>query len=160
MKKRYVLAFFVAALVGTGLHFLYPLLPVPVVGLFAPVSESVWEHLKLLYWPFLAVSFFLCRRADDAPAAWSGPLLALLVMPVFLLGVYYTLLDGFDVQSLWVDISLYYLTLALGTIVSYRVTKSGKLGYLAGVLVIGVGLYGACLVLFTMAPPELSIFVP
>lgn len=160
MKKRYALAFFLAALIGTGLHFLYPLLPVPVVGLFAPMNESVWEHLKLLYWPFLAVSFLLCRKPVDAPTAWSGPLLAQLVMPVFLLGVYYILSAGFDVYSLWMDILLYYLTLALGTVTAYRVTRSGKLAYLAGVLVIGVGLYGACLVLFTMAPPDFPIFIP
>ena len=88
MKKRFWLAFGIAVLAGTGLHFLYDVCPVPLVGLFAPVNESVWEHLKLLYWPFLAAGFFLCLHAPDAPRAWSGFLLAQLVMPLALLGTY------------------------------------------------------------------------
>ena len=53
MKKRFWLAFGIAVLAGTGLHFLYDVCPVPLVGLFAPVNESVWEHLKLFFWPCL-----------------------------------------------------------------------------------------------------------
>ena len=62
MRSRYAAAFALAAAAGTGLHFLYPLLPIPLVALFAPVSESVWEHLKLLYWPFLVAAAALARR--------------------------------------------------------------------------------------------------
>lgn len=160
MKRRFALAFVLTALAGTALHFAYMLCPVPAVGLFAPVNESVWEHLKLLYWPFLAASFCLCFRAPDAQRAWSGFLLAQLVMPLALLGTYYTLYAGFGVECLWADIALYYLSLALGFRMAYTLEKSGRLTFLAGVLVILTGLYGAALVLFTMAPPALPIFTP
>ena len=101
MKKRYALAFLLTALAGTALHFAYDWCLSPLVGLFAPVNESVWEHLKLLFWPFLAAGF----------AA------------------------------------------------ALRVNRSGRFGWLAGVLVILTGLYGAALILFTLAPPELPIFM-
>lgn len=69
---RFVL---VAAFLGTLNHFLYFLSgQSAIVALFCPVNESVWEHLKLLYFPFLFVSiweyfslrpaalhFFYCR---------------------------------------------------------------------------------------------------
>ena len=43
----------VAAFLGTLNHFLYFLSgQSPIVALFCPVNESVWEHLKLLYFPF------------------------------------------------------------------------------------------------------------
>lgn len=160
MKNRFVRAYVLTALAGSALHFAYTLAPVMAVGLFAPVNESVWEHLKLLYWPFLAAGFILCRKSPDAPRAWSGFLLAELVMPLFLLGIYYTLRTGFAVHALWLDLALYCATLALGFRLAYALKKSGRLSYLAGVLVIAVGLYGAALVLFTMAPPSLPIFVP
>ena len=65
----------VAAFLGTLNHFLYFLSgQSPIIALFCPVNESVWEHLKLLYFPFLFVSiweylslhpvvlpFFYCR---------------------------------------------------------------------------------------------------
>ena len=38
--------------------------------------------------------------------------------------------------------------------------KSGKWSFLSGVMVLLVGLYGAALILFTLAPPELPIFLP
>ena len=80
-------------------------------------------------------------------------------MPVFLIGIYYTLHAGFGVQSVYADIGLYYLTLGLGFAAALRVNRGGRLGWLAGVLVILTGLYGAALILFTLAPPELPIFM-
>ena len=72
MKKRFWIAFFLTALAGAGLHFVYELCPLPIVGLFAPVNESVWEHLKLFFWPFLAAAFVLTRGQADGQRAWSG----------------------------------------------------------------------------------------
>ena len=148
-----------AALVGSALHFGYDLCPSPLVGLICPVTESVWEHLKLLYWPFLASGFLLNRKAQDAQAAWSGTLAALLVMPAFLLGIYYILESGFAFTAGWLNIALYVLSLALGFWLMARLTKTGGLSWLCGVLVIAAGLYGAALILFTMAPPALPIFL-
>ena len=154
MKKRYALAFLLTALAGTALHFAYDWCPSPLVGLFAPVNESVWEQTVPR-----AAGFALTRGQAEKPAAWSGFLLAELGMPVFLIGIYYTLHAGFGVQSVYVDIGLYYLTLGLGFAAALRVNRSGRLGWLAGVLVILTGLYGAALILFTLAPPELPIFM-
>lgn len=159
MKRRYFLAFVLTALAGSALHFGFALCPSPLVGLFCPVSESVWEHLKLLYWPFLAAGFVLNRRAENAQAAWSGTLAGLLLMPAFLLGVYYTLESGFAFTAGWLNISLYVLSLALGFYLSAKLSRSGALSWLCGVLVILAGLYGAALILFTMAPPPLPIFL-
>ena len=39
-------------ILGTLLHFVYEWSGSNViVGIFSPVNESVWEHLKLLYFP-------------------------------------------------------------------------------------------------------------
>ena len=159
MGKRFWGCYLLAAVVGTAWHFLYRWLPLPVIGLFAPVNESVWEHLKLLYAPFLVCGFVLNRKAADTQAAWSGTLAALLAMPAFLLGVYYTLESGFSFTAGWLNITLYVLTLALGFRLSAKLCRTGQLSWLCGVLVIAVGLYGAALILFTMAPPALPIFL-
>ena len=158
MRRKWYLTALAAIAGGGGLHFLYDLWPSALTAVFAPVNESVWEHLKLLFWPFLAAGFALTHRQEDKPAAWSGILLSLLLMPLFLLGVYYLLLAGFGVHGLVLDIALYALTLALGFCLARRVQQSGRLAYLSGVLVIAAGLYGAALILFTLAPPELPIF--
>ena len=159
MKKRFVLAYVLAAFAATGLHFAYQWLPLPLVGLLAPVRESVWEHLKLLYWPFLCASFILGRKTGQPERFWGGMLAALLGMPALLLGVYYTLSAGFGAEALWLDVTLFYLILAGGFRAGYRLAENGKCSRLAGVLVILSGLYGAALILFTAAPPELPVFI-
>ena len=59
MKRRWLLTALGAILAGAGLHFLWQALPNPLFALISPVNESVWEHLKLLYWPMLAAALVL-----------------------------------------------------------------------------------------------------
>lgn len=159
MKLRYALAFILTAGLGAALHFGYSLCPAPLVGLFCPVNESVWEHLKLLYWPYLLAAFFLNRRAVHTQRVWAGALAGLLAMPAALLGVYYTLEGGFCFTSGILNIVLYLLSLTLGFFIFAKSARTGALSWLCGVLVILAGLYGAALILFTMAPPALPIFL-
>ena len=159
MRRKWGLVFTLAVLGGAALHFLYDVWPNPLTAVLAPINESVWEHLKLLYAPFLVCGFVLNRKAADTQAAWSGTLAALLAMPAFLLGVYYTLESGFSFTAGWLNITLYVLTLALGFRLSAKLCRTGQLSWLCGVLVIAAGLYGAALILFTMAPPALPIFL-
>ena len=46
-------------ILGTLLHFLYEWTGYNyLVGFISPVNESTWEHLKLLFFPVLFLSFF------------------------------------------------------------------------------------------------------
>ena len=78
MRRKWGVVFTLAVLGGAALHFLYDVWPNPLTAVLAPVNESVWEHLKLLYWPFLAAAFVLARGADDARGRWCGLLVGLL----------------------------------------------------------------------------------
>lgn len=62
MRRKWGLVFTLAVLGGAALHFLYDVWPNPLTAVLAPVNESVWEHLKLLYWPFLAAAFVARAR--------------------------------------------------------------------------------------------------
>ncbi len=158
MKKRYIIAFVISSLIGTGMHFLYDLLPSPITAVFAPVNESIWEHWKLLFWPFLTAAFILNRKEKDQARAWGAALSALVLMPLFLSGIYYTLASGFGVESGIVNISLYFLTMASGFWLFYSLHKSGKAAKWVGFVVILTGILGAALIFFTSAPPNLPIF--
>ena len=68
--KKLLLAYALAAVGGVLLHFLYQWLPNPVLALISPVRESVWEHVKLLYFPLLAVSLILGRGKGLGRAPW------------------------------------------------------------------------------------------
>ena len=52
MKLWQWIGFGVVTLAGTILHFLYDWTGGSIwAALFSGVSESVWEHMKLLFWP-------------------------------------------------------------------------------------------------------------
>ena len=81
MKRLCWMGWIGTVLLGIGLHALYAWRPIPLLGLFSPVNESVWEHLKLLYWPFLAV----CGRTTEGVSQqiYSLPHLATLVFALY-----------------------------------------------------------------------------
>lgn len=160
MKKKFILAAVVGAAVGAGLHFLYDAVPNVLTALISPVNESVWEHLKLLFFPMLLTAFWLARQTPDRYALWSGIFVAELVMPLFLLGGFYLLGCGFGAVSLPLDLALYAATMALGYFVAWLVFKSRHLEKAAVWLLIPVILYGASLILFTFAAPQFAVFMP
>ena len=53
-KKLEIIGFFFVSIVGTLLHFAYEASGSNfIAGIFAPVNESTFEHLKLLFYPFI-----------------------------------------------------------------------------------------------------------
>lgn len=156
MKRRYLLAFLITAALGTGLHFLYDLCPNALFALIAPVNESVWEHLKLLFWPFAAAGWYLCRHGTTLGALCAAEL----AMPAALLGAYYALRFGFGIFGLASDIALYYLALAGGFYFAYRHRASPVLARAAGVLAMLVCVLASCLLVFSIAAPDLPVFIP
>jgi len=159
MKKAFVIAAIVAAALGTGLHFLYDLLPNPLTALIAPINESIWEHLKLLFFPVLLAGCFLSRRSGTPGPLWTGIFTALLFMPLFLLGSYYIIESGFAYTARWLNLTLYYLTVAVGFLLAWRVFHIPAVEKYGGVLLLVVILYGSALILFTFAAPPLPIFL-
>ena len=83
-ERQIVLGVPVLFLVGTLCHFVYHLSgELFLVGLFVPVNESVWEHLKMVLWPtILWWSIFYAaagrHQSIDAPAWFAGALGAVL----------------------------------------------------------------------------------
>jgi len=64
-KKIIIIACIASILLGVILHFAYDFLGKnPIVGIFAPVNESVWEHLKLILIPFtiFGIAFYFYSK--------------------------------------------------------------------------------------------------
>lgn len=160
MKKSYVIAFILASAAGTALHFLFDALPNPLTALVSPISESVWEHLKLVFWPILLSAIFLSLKSPAPYRLWSGFLTALLAGPLFLTGAYYLLKCGLGLESLSIDLALYYITMAVSFLLAYAIDTGGRWERAVSWLVFPVILYGASLILFTFSAPEAPIFLP
>lgn len=158
MKKAYGLACAGAIAAGCALHFVFDWWPNPLTALLSPVSESVWEHLKLLFWPMLPAAALLRLKSARPLALWSGFLGAELAAPVLLLSAYYILCCGFGVMGLALDIALYVAAMSGSFCLAAAVYQWPKAERVGAWLILPVILYGASLVLFTFAPPDAPIF--
>ena len=57
LKRFCLVGFLVTTVLGILSHFVYDWTGGGfIIGLFFPVNESTWEHMKLMYFPLLAFS--------------------------------------------------------------------------------------------------------
>lgn len=88
LKRLSVIGVIFVTLAGTLSHFLYGWSGKnALVGLFAPVNESVWEHMKLLFFPMLLYGLFMVSRLKkEIPclpsALWAGVLAGTFTIPL------------------------------------------------------------------------------
>lgn len=158
MKKhtlQTILAFLLAAVLGFALHYLYGWLPNPVTALLSPVRESLWEHLKILFYPLLLAALWF---AGGDKGALAVRLLSLLAVCGLMLGVGYIYHVVFRGESVAFDIGLYLVLMALGFLLPRLLWPFGEwpgVGRAAGAL---TALLGVLIVWFTFFPPDSVLF--
>lgn len=130
------------------------------VALIAAVNESVWEHLKLAFWPGLAwATFEYAALRPRAWQFWAAKGVALLIAPVLIILIFYvyTALLGRNVLAL--DIATFVVAVAVGQIGSGILINSRRWNISA--TTVGISLLACQLIAystFTFFPPPFSIF--
>ncbi len=149
------------AITGTLLHFVYGWTDSnPIAGLFSPVSESTWEHMKLLFFPMLICSLFISYRQHAAyPCVLSG-LLAGTVIGCFLIPIiFYTYTGILSFHLLLLDIATFLVSVIAAFMIAYRLTKNCRVQpYRNAVIMITLTLTLAFF-LFTFFPPDIGLFI-
>jgi hypothetical protein len=148
-------------LLGSALHFTYDLSgKLAVVGAFSAVNESVWEHLKLAFWPsliWLLIEYFLIGNVTNNffIAKTLGACIMVVLIPIIFYS--YTSVTGESIFA--IDIATFILAVVIGQAVSYVFFKKNQFSRNAEkvTLVILVAL-GVAFIAFTFYPPYLPIF--
>jgi hypothetical protein len=144
---------------GSLLHFVYKWSHKnQIIGLFSPVNESVWEHLKMLFFPILLFSvveyFAIGYRYNNFIASKSlGIVIGLLAIVV----AFYTYTGIVGKNYLVADI----LTFVFGVVVAYLYSWY-SIHYISGNQIEGLILILAFLVaflLFTYNHPKIQLFI-
>lgn len=165
IKKANVLAIEIVGIVfiiilGSLLHFTFELSGNNiVVGSFSAVNESVWEHLKLAFWPaafWMFISMFLLRKS--VYNFFTAKTIGAYVMVMFIPTVFYSYTAFTGESNLVVDIASFILAVVLGQIVSikiykYKLNKLYEIATLVAIIILAV-----VFVVFTFYPPNLEIF--
>lgn len=147
------------AFLGTIFHFVYNWLGEnPLVGLFVPVNESTWEHMKLIFFPMIIFALYSKKLSDVYPCLESAAALGTLVGTFLIPILFYTYSGvlGFNLQI--VDISTFYISTAIAFYIIYKVSLSCSaepykklLSFLLVAVFVGF-------IVFTIFPPDIAIF--
>lgn len=151
---------FLVSSMGALSHFVYEWTDQnQLAGLFVPVSESTWEHMKLLFFPMLLTALLLTALLKHTyPQIFTGMLAGVLAGTAVIPALFYTYTGvlGFHITA--VDIAIYYVSVILGFFTAYRLTISDYARSLQPLLPCLTLLLLAAFVLFSYDPPALGIF--
>jgi hypothetical protein len=149
-------------LLGALLHFVFEWSGESrIVGLFASVNESVWEHFKQGFWPmclYAAIEYrFLRGHTNNFLTAKA---VAVYIIPIITGLVFYGYTAIIGEEILIVDILIFLVAIVIGQLTSYKIMTSVKLPkYTNSVSPILIILLAFILMLFTLYPPHLPIFL-
>lgn len=154
-----IAGFLFTAVAGTLLHFLYEWAgKSAVAGVFSAVNESIWEHMKLIYFPMLIFSLIQRKYADDSQfwcVKLAGNLIALLLIPM----VYYTYTGALGISADWFNITIFFLAAGVAYYVETKLFQNFAFCPIpSGIALAGLFLTGALFVLFTFYPPAIPLF--
>jgi hypothetical protein len=148
-------------IVGSLFHFVFEwLFSWPPIGAITAVNESVWEHLKLPYWPLVIFSLieykFIKEEANNIVIAKSS---SAIISIATILIVFYSYTTILGTEILIIDILSFYIGVIIGQIISYKILISKELprwiSIMSWIILLGFGL---SLIIFTYLPPHLPIF--
>ena len=163
-EKWIILGVSVIFFVGALLHFAYEFSGNnKLIGLFVPVNESVWEHLKMLILPtilwWLGFYYFSGEKLGINADRWfTATLVSLVTSMVFMVAFFYTYTGALGFESIAVDILDTFLSVLAGQLAGlhfYRYSKGMKWWIALTLIILIVILFAV----FTINPPHLPIFL-
>ena len=160
LKKYTIIGIIWGLAAGTLSHFLYDWTKNNyIVGFFTPVNESVWEHIKLLFFPAFVYSLIMIikfRRKYSCitSALCFGILAGALCIPLLFYAYTYVLGKNF----LLLDIGTFFLSTVIAFWLSYRLTLARRLEACTALLCILMCILFAAFIFFTYHPPDMTLF--
>lgn len=163
LKKRYIISGIIFSWVlGVILHFFFDWFGgSSFIGLFSAVNESVWEHLKLLFYPVLIFSiyeYFLYGK--NIPSFIPSRTLGTFIALFFIVSAYYTYSGIIGKHYAFVDIALFFIAVVIVFVFTAIAVKNKptvtKLS--VSLSIISIVIFVILLSVWTFNPPHINLF--
>lgn len=160
LKQYTIIGIIFVLLTGTLAHFLYDWSGQNhIIGLFTPVNESIWEHMKLLFFPMLLYSFFMISQLkENYPCAISSLCFGILAGTLLIPVLFYTYTGILGRDFFLLDIGTFIVGILAAFLLSYRLMLSCKAAPHTALLCALICILFLCFLFFTYHPPKLNIF--
>lgn len=124
------LSIIIISILGTFFHFLYDISKHnKVVGLFAAVNESTWEHIKIALTPTILWSIYDGYIYGRNPNYFTAKLSSLLILITFIPTIFYLYKYFTNKPIIIVDILIFYIAIILSQFSFYSIIKLQTLGF-------------------------------
>lgn len=150
---------------GAVWHFMFEWLGDPQwLGWFFPVNESVWEHVKLMFFPailyFLVEGIFLWKKTNNFLFA---KFVVLFFTPIVNIIVFYTYSGITGYENFIIDSIILFIVTCIQQYISYKLLTreelwSDKRALRITLSLLGIILLGVLLILWTYLPPHIPLF--
>ena len=129
-----------------------------LIASFSAINESVWEHLKLLYFPMLLtliIGYF--HIGKNVPNFLCSKTVGIITSMLFTIIFFYTYSGVVGTNIAIIDISSFFVATILGEYVAYKLMNSSfKCNKNVSIFVLM--LIGIYFIIFTYSTPKLGIF--
>ena len=160
LKKIQIIGVFGIFLLSFLFHFMYEWFPNTLFSLIFTVNESIWEHMKLIFYSFLAfgiIDYILLKKYTE----FNNSLFNLFIVPVLGIIIYliiYLPLYNMLGENMIVSIVLLFIVIAIEQIISYYLLKHKEIKYQNIAGIIGILLIFSMFIYFTYNPIHNYIF--
>lgn len=133
IKRLFILSSFVIFILSTLLHFSYKWSNEnPFVGFFAPINESIFQHIKMFVFPtiiyyLITYLLFYKKYEIEFKKYFSSILLTIIVTSVSILFFYYVFKHALSISSMIIDISSFIIGLFISSFLSYKMYIKSKM---------------------------------
>lgn len=162
-KKRVLAAFFIIAVLGTLGHFIYEWTDKNyILGLFFPVSESIWEHLKLLFYPTVIFSSAEFTLRKSKPKNYISAVAKSIFCGMAFIVIIYYLYSGIIGRNIdAINIPLYYISIIFMLYKKEKTLANNEFsfGVFNAVFLFLIIIWGVLFAIFSYNPPSLGIFM-
>ena len=162
--KRNILAFFVISALGTLGHFVYGWTGENMLaGLIFPVNESIWEHLKLIYFPsviYFSAEYFLTYKkpCNYIPAAMTGIFCGMASVVI----MYYTISGIIGKNIDFINILIFFVAIIITISKRNKIISDGLEFSKNQILILSTAfiITAALFMIWSYLAPRLAIFTP
>ena len=159
IKKYQIFSTIFVCILGTLLHFTYKFFGRNIfIASFSAVNESVWEHLKLLFFPMLIttiIGYFYIGKNE--PNFLCSKTLGILTAMSFIIIFFYTYTGIIGKSIIFIDITSFFVAVILGEYLSYRlITSNFMCNNIIAISILIIILI--CFIVFTFFTPNIGIF--
>lgn len=161
IKKLKILGIILAFLLAFPLHFLYDKLPCFITSIIAPVNESIWEHMKILFGGILIAGVIQkiivkTKKLDINNVCISNFTAALTSIPIFL-AMYLPVYNSIG-ENLTITIIIMFIAIVIAEIISYLIMKKDDLKLENMAIIFTIIVY-IIFGLLTYFPPQHELFI-